>query len=86
MILLLLLLLHAVFPKTTYPILFSTIRGLNLASAKVIQNIGLGSVKSAYNVLSIDGWTSNSGITGPLEFWVHPSKYLSTKKYGSSDK
>lgn len=73
-------------PYITYPVVFSTIRNLNLASSNILKNIGIEGSMTSYNILSLNGWTIKNGITGAALFWSNPSKYLITKKYGSLDK
>lgn len=86
MILLLGIIFHFV-NSIQYPLVFSTLKHLNLGSpSKILRRIGISSLISSYNILSLEGWSAGSGIVGPAKFWMNPSKYLTTKKYGLTDK
>ena len=71
-----------------YPIIFATVASINPNSppSTLLQHMALNSsAPITYNVLSLGGWTSTKGLSGPAQFWAAPSKYLHTERFGQSD-
>lgn len=47
-----------------YPIVFTTVRDLNLFSPTLLEDMGVKSPSAIYNVISLDGWSGNNPLIG----------------------